>query len=247
MVHLLLCFLATKIIIFKTPVPLSLKTLFSHSSMCLCLVPDSQALPSTWLSPEEMAQSVSPSVAGAAGFSRPSFHFPSLPPTLGWGFVLQQEAMMSLNPTSCLLVLLADSSFISPWLHLVPAASLNSHFQPVIVGTGVPCAAARPAWACPSQGTGQAELCQGLSVSSPLTVSPFPLQTLPYSPTLFLTPCPACLTPCTCQSIPKVTISPLQKWGEGYSFWPTLPFPSRAHVPGKCGYHTHPFTTTPPS
>lgn len=81
----MLCFFATKIIIFKTLVPLSLKTLFSQGSMCFCLVPDSQALRWTWISREEMAQSISPSAAEAAGFSRPPLHFPSLPTNAGLG------------------------------------------------------------------------------------------------------------------------------------------------------------------
>ena len=122
-------FFATKIIIFKALVPLSLKTLFSHSSMCLCLIPSSQALPCSWVSQEETAQSISLSAAGVLGFpGHPSLLLPS---HKCWTWALPSSRHLcrhSFQLPSCLW-LLADCSFTSLRLHLVPAPCLRLIFS----------------------------------------------------------------------------------------------------------------------
>lgn len=60
--------------------------------------------------------------------------------------------MMLLIPISACLWLLAGCSFISLWLHLISAACLNSHLQPVIVGAGFSWPGAGPASGCPISG-----------------------------------------------------------------------------------------------
>lgn len=57
-------------------------------------------------------------------------------------------------------------------------------------------------------------------------LTPFPPQTLPSPPTVPL-------TARTCQSVPSVTINPVWKLGEAYSFWAFLPFLSWTHLPRK--------------
>lgn len=130
-----------------------------------CLVPGSLC--------GKTAQSLSPSAARATCFLGSLLPFRSLPTEAGLDFDGGNLRCHSFR------LLPGHGSWVavpfSLWLRLIPAACLNAHPQPVLVGAGFPWPGAEPAWAAPVSGSWSGRPVPSvLSVLFPLTFSPFP-------------------------------------------------------------------------